>query len=108
LRGGERLPMVGEPPAGDYFLYVGRVVRKPRCQAIGWPLRSPLPRMPVPLLPEDGDVSVDLQTVFRSAYEPSLYDRRLPYQQALDPRLPPGDEAWVQKRLEEHANSRQN
>jgi hypothetical protein len=58
-----------------------------------------LPTVPVPLLPGDPDVPLDLQSVFRAAYEPSLFDRRLPYEQPLLPALPPEDEAWVRQRL---------
>ena len=50
-----------------------------------WSLRSPLPIVPIPLLPEDPEVPLDLQAVFHAAYEPSLYDRRLPYDQPLFP-----------------------
>jgi hypothetical protein len=99
LRGGERLPMAGPLPKGDYYVYVGRTGRRPRGQVLAWTLRSPLPTVHVPLLPGDPDVPLDLQSVFRAAYEPSLYDRRLPYEQPLLPTLPREDEAWVRQRL---------
>jgi hypothetical protein len=99
LRGGERLPMAGPLPKGDYYVYLGRAGRRPRGQIIAWSLRSPLPTIPVPLLPGDPEVTLDLQSVFHAAYEPSLYDRRLPYDQPLSPPLPPKDEAWVSQRL---------
>jgi hypothetical protein len=99
LRGGERLPMAGPLPKGDYYAYLGRTGRRPRGQIIAWPLRSPLPTIGVPLLPGDPEVPLDLQGVFRAAYEPSLYDRRLPYEQPLLPPLRPEDEAWVRQRL---------
>jgi hypothetical protein len=95
LRGGERLPMNGPVPPGDYYAYIGRVKTMPRCQVIAWPLRAPLPSIPIPLLPEDGELPLDLQAVFRSAYEPAFYDRRLPYDQPLVPPLPEPDQAWV-------------
>jgi hypothetical protein len=99
LRGGERLPMQGSLPPGDYYMYVGRVHRRPRCQIIGWPLRAPIPDLPVPLLAEDGDVTLSMQGVFTAAYEPSFYDRRLPYDQPLAPPLAPDDETWVRDGL---------
>ena len=99
LRGGERLPMAGPLPRGDYYAYVGRTGRRPRCQIITWPLRSPLPKISLPLLPEDSEVPLDLQAVFLATYEPSLYDRRLPYHQPLVPPLPPDDETWVKECL---------
>jgi hypothetical protein len=105
LRGGERLPMAGPLPQGDYYVYVGRVGRRPRGQIITWSLRSPLPTVHVPLLAPDPEVPLDLQSVFRAAYEPSLYDRRLPYAEPLLPALPPADEAWVRQRLREFDSS---
>ena len=99
LRDGERLPMAGPLPRGDYYVYLGRAGRRPRGQIIAWPLRSPLPTIPVPLLPGDPEVTLDLQAAFRAAYEPSLYDRRLPYEQPLLPPLRPEDESWVRQRL---------
>jgi hypothetical protein len=99
LRGGQRLPMVGDLPPGDYFAYIGRVGKKPRCEVIAWSLRSPLPTVPIPLLAPDPDDLLDLQVVFRTAYEPALYDRRLPYDSPLDPPLRREDEAWVREAL---------
>jgi hypothetical protein len=99
LRGGQRLPMAGQWPAGDYFAFVGRVGRRRRCQVIGWPLRAPLPAIPIPLLAPDPELSLDLQTVFRGAYEPAFYDRRLPYDRPLQPPLAPEDEQWVREAL---------
>lgn len=99
LRGGERLPMNGPVPPGDYYAYIGRVATMPRCQVIAWSLRAPLPKIPIPLLPEDGDYTLDLQAAFRAAYESAFYDRRLPYDQPLEPAIRITDEAWVQEAL---------
>lgn len=95
LRGGERLPMREPLPAADYFVYVGRPNRRPRCQLVYWPLSKPLPKIQIPLLPEDGDAELDLGEVFRSAYEPALYDRRLPYDQPLKPKPSESDQKWI-------------
>ena len=57
--------------------------------------------MPIPLLPDDPEVTLDLQAAFRTAYDPSLYDRRLPYDQPLLPALSAEDEAWVRDQLRE-------
>ena len=99
LRGGERLPMSGRLPQGDYYVYVGRWGRKPRCNVIGWPWRAILPSVPIPLLPEDGDLTVQVQGVFQTAFDQSLYDRRLPYGEPLLPPLPADDANWARTRL---------
>jgi hypothetical protein len=99
LRGGQRLPMAGPLPPGDYYVYVGRAGRRPRGQIITWSLRSPLPPFSIPLLPEDPEVMLDFPTVFRAAYEPALYHRRLPYDQPLIPPLAHADQTWVEERI---------
>jgi hypothetical protein len=58
-----------------------------------------MPTIPIPLLPEDGEVPLDLQKVFTAAYEPALFDRRLPYHRPLVPPLAPHDEDWVRDAL---------
>jgi hypothetical protein len=99
LRGGERLPMAKPLPAGDYYAYIGRTQRRPRCEVIGWSLRTKLPAIPIPLLPEDGEVALDLQKVFADAYEPAFFHRRLPYDRPLLPPLPPPDDLWMRQML---------
>ncbi len=100
LRGGQRLPMAGPLPPGDYYAYIGRAGRRPRGQVVAWPLRSPMPTISVPLLPEDPEVPLDLQRAFRTAYDPSLYDRRLPYDQPISPPLSAPNEKWVRQLLD--------
>ena len=96
--------MTGGPlPPGDYYAYVGRMRRKPRCEVIGWPMRAKLPTIPIPLLPDDAEVALDLQKVFTAAYEPALFDRRLPYQRPLVPPLRDEDERWVREMLASRA-----
>ena len=99
LRGGERLPMVGKLPPGDYFAYVGRTGRKPRCEVIGWPLAAAIPNIPIPLMPDDPECLLDLQSVFHTAYDAAFFDRRLPYDQPLNPPLHKEDAAWVKAAL---------
>ena len=99
LRGGHRLPMSGPLPPGDYYAFIGRVGKKPRCHVVGWPLRAALPTIPIPLRAPDPDLSLNLQTVFLAAYEPALYARRLRYDQPLDPPLRPSDEPLLREAL---------
>jgi hypothetical protein len=103
LRGGRRLPMVGTLPPGAYYALIGRAEQRPHCQVIAWSLRAPLPAMPIPLLAEDPEAALDLQAVFRAAYEPALYDRRLPYDTPLAPAPAAADIAWIKDRLAQRA-----
>ncbi|MCS6882909.1 MAG: DUF4058 family protein [Oscillochloridaceae bacterium] len=54
-----------------------------------WPLRlpDPLPVVPVPLLPPDDDVVLDLGLALREVYDEAAYDLSIDYQQ--DPPPPP-------------------
>lgn len=99
LRGGERLPMAGPWPPGDYYAFIGRTGQRPRCEVIGWLLRAPLPAINIPLLPEDPELTLDLQAVFRATYEPAFFDRRLAYDEPLHPPLSASDESWVSEAL---------
>lgn len=84
-------------------VYVGRAGRRPRCQVLAWSLPAPLPTVPIPLLPEDADVPLDLQAAFRAAYEPALYERRLPYEEPLQPPLEAARERGLRRRLRNRA-----
>jgi hypothetical protein len=52
-------------------------------------------------LEEDGDVELDLASVFHTAYDGGYYDRRLPYAEPLDPPPGPETEEWIRDRLAE-------
>ncbi len=58
------------------------------------PLREPLPRLAIPLRPQDRDVVLDLQAVVNEAYEKGRYDRTN-YSRPLDPPLSPDEAAWT-------------
>ena len=61
LRGGTRIELLAEPPPASYYVYLSRTERRPYTQI--WPvsLRKRLPAVPVPLLPPDPDVVLDLR-----------------------------------------------
>ena len=100
LRGGQRLPMSASLPPGDYFALIGRVGHTPRCQVFGWSLRAKLPVLPIPLLPNAPEATLDLDAAFGSAYESSFYSRRLPYREPLVPPMREEENAWVRERLQ--------
>lgn len=79
LIGGRRLAMEGELPPGDYYAFVARGERMPECSVYAWSVRDPLPTIPVPLLPPDADVPLDLAPLFATAYQRGRYGRTLKY-----------------------------
>jgi hypothetical protein len=96
LRQGTRIRLLGEPPPAPYYVYLSRWQRRPLTQV--WPLdlRQPLPVVPVPLLPPDADVPLDLQAAVRACFDLVGYERLLDYAAPLPP-PPLGEEdaAWV-------------
>lgn len=63
------------------------------------PLRQPLPRLPIPLRPNDPDVTLDLQAVLDTAYDRGRYDD-IDYSTPVDPPLDASDGQWASALLE--------
>jgi hypothetical protein len=61
LRAGTRFPTAQPLPAAPYFVFVSRAGRRNEVEV--WPiaLQQPLPVVPIPLLPGDAAVPLDLQ-----------------------------------------------
>lgn len=99
LRGGARLPMATPLPAADYYAIVSRAGRRPRADIYPWTLRDPLPTLPIPLGSDDPDVPLDLQQVFVTVYDRSLYNLSIDYSANLDPPLKREDQEWAKELL---------
>jgi hypothetical protein len=99
LREGRRIPMQQPLPTAPYFVFLSRAEKRPVSDV--WPidLDDPLPTVPVPLLPGDEDVLLDLQQAFTITYELHGYDLLIDYSQP--PEIPLAEEAvmWVDSRL---------
>jgi hypothetical protein len=101
LRRGGRVIFETDPPPADYYAYLSRFTNRPYTDV--WPidLRERLPVLPVPLLPPDEDVILDLQRAVDACYDLVHYERLLDY--TVPPPPPPlseADAAWVAGRLE--------
>jgi|SRR5579862_1743589 len=100
LRRGLRLPMKDPLPPGSYYVFVSRAEQRPMVQV--WPiaLDHPLPKVPVPLLQGDGDVTLDLQNCLPNVYDLGGFDLVLDYSKA--PKVPLREEqaAWVAEALQ--------
>jgi hypothetical protein len=95
LRRGRRVPMRQPLPPLPYFVFLSRFEKRPLTEV--WPiaLDQPLPVVPVPLLPEDDDVALDLQSAFTNVYDSIGYDLLLDY--TKPPEIPLDNEAasWL-------------
>ncbi|MFO0968837.1 MAG: DUF4058 family protein [Gemmataceae bacterium] len=98
VRQGKRLP-VRRLPAAPYFVFLSRAGRWPAVEVwpIGW--KAPLPTIPVPLLPGDSDVLLDLQLVLSQVFAATALDLSIDYQEEPDVPLPKDVQRWADQLL---------
>jgi hypothetical protein len=99
LRVSSRFPTTEPPPAAPYFVFVSRAGQ--RHQVETWPvaLNQPLPVVPIPLLPEDAPVMLDLQHALSVVYDIIGYDELLDYNRQPPGSLSSADAVWVAEQL---------
>ncbi len=99
LRAGNRFPTSDPLPPAPYFVFVSRAEARSKVEV--WPilLDQPLPTIPVPLLPDDPDVPLDLQAALSAEYEIIGYDELIDYTRPPPGPLTPAQAAWVEQRL---------
>ncbi len=77
---GERVPMgKPRPPQADYYALVSRANRFPKASVWAFTVRDPLPVLPVPLKPADGEIVLALRPCLDRAYEDAGYQNRIDY-----------------------------
>jgi uncharacterized protein DUF4058 len=99
LRRGARLPTKEPLPSGDYYALVSRERERPVVEVYAWPLRHILPPIPVPLVENDPEATLDLQAVFNTVYDRAGYDYSLNYRRPVEPPLSEADATWIQEQL---------
>jgi hypothetical protein len=89
LRGGKRHAMDEPWPTSPYVIAVFRRQKAPAAEI--WPagILSPLPTIPIPLLPPDADVAVALQPIVNDIFETSRYFDDMKYEEPIKPPLSP-------------------
>lgn len=98
LRRGERIAVSGLLPPAHYYIYLSRFQRRPAVQIWHIQLQEKLPTVPVPLLPPDSDVPLDLQSVVHDCFELVGYERLLDYTSSPPPpELSQEDAEWIRK-----------
>lgn len=100
LRHGTRLPVRGDLPSAEYYVFVSREERRPMTDI--WPIsiRNALPEIPIPLLSPDADVVLDLQLAFNTIYEAVGYSMAINYDQPPDRPLADADAVWARERIQ--------
>ena len=99
LRQGQRVPMQQPLPDAPYFVMLNRAEERPITEV--WPIQldEHLPAVPVPLLPDDADVSLDLQQALTNVYDLLGYDLAIDYSGPPELPLRPDQAAWAEKCL---------
>jgi hypothetical protein len=87
-------------PLAPYFVFLSRVEARPVLDV--WPitLEEALPTVPVPLLANDPDVTLDLQAAFTAAYDVPGYDLIVDYREPPEVPLSDTEAAWIQAHLQ--------
>jgi hypothetical protein len=98
LRHGERIALVGELPRAPDFVFLSRWTRRPKTEIYPIQLRARLPVVPVPLLPPDPDVPLDLQAALDACFDLVGYERLLDYAQPLAD-FGAEDATWIDEAL---------
>lgn len=99
LRNGTRVPMREELPQSPYFIFLSRWQSRPITDIWEIGLNQSLPTIPIPLLPEDDDVALDLQQAFDNVYDSVAYDLLLDYTRPPDVPLQDKAAKWASELL---------
>lgn len=98
LRGGDRRPLGPGGYSADYLITLSRTEERPMAEL--WPTNLPakLPTIPIPLMPGDDDLVIDLQKIFHQVYDESGYDRRIRLTDPIPkPELSAKNAEWIKQ-----------
>lgn len=101
LRGGTPMPLLGEFAPMSYYILVSRSHQRPLADLYPFNLREEIPLFSVPLMPDEPEPEVDLQTLFNSIYDRAGLDLVIDYAQPPIPALDKDDVDWVDVWLKE-------
>ena len=96
LIAGHRPPMRRPLPPGHFHAIVSRKEQRPDAQVYSWTLKDRLPAIPIPLLPPDADVPLELGPACETAYNQGRYHRLLRYREPLELPLEPETRVWAE------------
>jgi hypothetical protein len=86
--------------ASDYRILVSQADRRPTADLYGFDLQQPIPPFPVPLMPGEESLILELQPLLNRVYEKGRYHLAIDYGQPAVPPLQDEDEEWVANLLQ--------
>jgi hypothetical protein len=95
LLGGQRMETIEPLPEGDYYAFVSRADRRPKVDVYAWSVRHVLPTIPIPLLPPDADVPLDIALLAGQVYDRGRYRSLMRYDREAPRELGEDDRSWV-------------
>ena len=87
LRGGKPLLVKGTERQSCYSILVSRSDLRPRAALYEFGLQQSIPPFALPLKPEDGSLTVDLQELLEGVYRRAKYHLAIDYAKAIKPSL---------------------
>lgn len=103
LRGGQRLPVREKLPQADYYAFVCRSSHRFKAEVFYWTLKQPLPKIPIPLSPDEDECILDLQALFTTTFDRAGYDYSLNYNEDVVPSFGEAESLWADELLHPRA-----
>jgi Protein of unknown function (DUF4058) len=89
------MPVKAPPPQADYRILICRAGRSKSAELYVFSWITPIPSIPIPLLPGDAEPILDLNALLHALIERARYDLVIDYRQPPQPPLRPEDEPWA-------------
>lgn len=100
LRRWEPMPLETSPPASDYRILVCRGLEHPSALLYPFSVKQAIPKFPLPLLPEDEELEVDLGAIVDRLHHTARYGQVARYHEPPpEPAFAPEAQAWVEDRV---------
>ncbi|MEM7536739.1 MAG: DUF4058 family protein [Chloroflexota bacterium] len=103
LRSNRPMPHTDTQSKKDYRLFIRRSQQMSKGFVYAFNVRNPIPQLPIPLLPEDKELVLELGTIIRDEYEIArhdmIHDMILDYTKPPKPALSRADALWADRLL---------
>jgi Protein of unknown function (DUF4058) len=95
LRSGRPMPPQRAELSSDYRILIFRPRRSREVHLYGFSYKMEIPQIPIPLLPQEPEPSLELNGLLHALYERAGYDLTIDYRKPPAPRLRKADQAWA-------------